>query len=98
MENIERYFTGKYAGERGATWWDILYGKLKQFAGNLLNGLGVPGFVRPLEIQDTLTNTYVQVRVSGFFTVISIDGRDYYFRRLTGEYDGSGISVAYSKD
>ncbi len=95
---IDRYFPGKHPATFGASWLDVISSELKQELGKLLNVLGLPGLIKPLEIHDTLTNTYVQVRVSGFFTVISVDGRDFYFKRLTGEYDGSGMSVGSRGD
>jgi hypothetical protein len=93
MQNTNGYFTGKHPPILGASWLEKIRGELKQGLGRFLNVLRFPGLVKPLEIHDTLTGTYIQVRVSGFFTVISIDGRDFYFKRLTGKYDGSGMSV-----
>lgn len=97
MNNIDRYFTGKRPPVFGATRWDIVRGEAKQIVGKLLNGLGAPGFVVPMKIHDSLTNTQIEVRLSGFFTVISIDGRDYYFKRLSGRYDGSGMALSQYK-
>ncbi len=96
--NIDRYFTGKHPPTSGASWLDVAHVELKQFMGKLIGYLGVPGLVKPMKIHDTLTNTNIQVRVSGLFTVISIDGRDYYFKRLTGKYDGSGMAVSRCKN
>lgn len=79
--------------QANAAWWEILREGLGEFAGKFLNWFGVAGFVQPMEIKDTLTGSSVSVRVSGYFTVITIDGREFYFKRLTGAYDGSGMSV-----
>jgi hypothetical protein len=65
--------------------------------GNALN-LFAPGFVRPVDCYDQLTRTHLKIEVCTLFTIISVDGRDYYFYRLTGGYDGSGMSAdGYAK-
>lgn len=56
----------------------------------ILDFFRVPGFVRKLEFHDKLTNTNIKIEPSFLFTVISINGRDYYFRRLSGRFDGTG--------
>ena len=58
-----------------------------------MNFLGFPGFVKSLKHYDRLTNTNIEVRLGGFFTVIAVNGKDYYFRRITGKYDGSGMNL-----
>lgn len=91
-------FQGGEAVKEGATWQVIVWEHIKQRVGYLLNSLGVPGFVKPTKVYDRLTNSHLEVRLGGFFTVVSVDGKDYYFRRLTGEYDGSGMAVSCDKD
>lgn len=93
MKQIERHFTGRNALQANARWWEGLCAGLGENFGKLLNWFGVAGFVQPMEIRDTLMGSNISVRVSGYFTVISVDGRDFYFKRLTGEYDGSGMSI-----
>jgi hypothetical protein len=58
----------------------------------ILNRAGLPGAVQDVEINDELTGQQVSVRVRALFTRISVNGRDYYFRRLSGRYDGTGSS------
>lgn len=53
----------------------------------------IPGFVKPIEYADRKTGDYISVRVSPRFTVVSINNRDYYFRRFTGGFDGTGYVV-----
>ena len=55
-----------------------------------LNRLGLPGFIQPFEFEDLVTGQKLKFTVSPFFTVISIDGRDYYFYRHNGKFDGTG--------
>ena len=68
----------------------IWLGRVKAWAGNLANRLGLPGTIRPLRYLDPLTGCLIEVRVGNLFTVISVDGRDYYFRRFSGRFDGTG--------
>ena len=62
--------------------------------GWLMESLGVPGAIQPFEIYDELTGQHVKVRVSARFTVIQVNGRDYYFYRYTGRFDGTGMGCS----
>ncbi len=75
----------------GATWWQIQWSRLRQRLGAMLNRLGFGGLVKPLVFDDLVTGQHLEIRVSEFFTTISVDGRDYYFRRLNGAFDGTGM-------
>lgn len=66
--------------------WRVLRGGLEWAVG----AARLPGFIRPHRIEDRVTGDTVVIRVSRRFTTVSVNGRDYYFRRLTGEYDGAG--------
>lgn len=92
------FFQGGEAPKGGATWQVIVWERIKQRAGYLFNSLGVPGFVKPTKVYDRLTNTHIEVRLGGSFTVVSVGGKDYYFRRFTGEYEGSGMGVNCNHD
>ena len=50
--------------------------------------LGLPGFVGPIVIHGA--SQKFSVLVCKRFTVITVDGTDYYFERLTGRFAGSG--------
>ena len=58
--------------------------------GNALNKIGWPGHIQPHSFYDPLMDWMIEITVSRAYTVISIDGRDYYFKRLTGAMDGTG--------
>jgi hypothetical protein len=73
-----------------ATWFDRLKTEVRWTLGSILNLFRIPGLVKPMRAYDRLTNTQIRIAVNHLFTVISIDGNDYYFRRLDGKYDGSG--------
>lgn len=63
------------------------------WAGKALVRLRRPGKVAPFEMRDPLTGQHVSVRVGPLFVVFSVNGRDYYFDRFTGRFDGTGSGV-----
>lgn len=73
-----------------ASWKDIIWGRLEALAGRFLQFLRVPGLVQPMKFVDPGTGTRVAVVTSPYFTKVSINGREYYFDRLTGRFDGTG--------
>lgn len=75
----------------GATKTDIVKGRVKFGLGQWLNRLHVPGAVRPLSFKDPVTENTIEVRLNPLFTVFSVNGRDYYFDRFTGRFDGTGL-------
>lgn len=68
---------------------DIIF----QFPNQLLTLINAPGFVVPIDFTDKVTGDYIRIRVTSRFTVISVNHRDYWFRRLAGKFDGTGYSV-----
>lgn len=81
------------ASTGSATRLDVLRLRAQEAVGGWLTRLGVPGAVQPWEYTDALTGQHVQVRTSALFTILTINGRDYYFSRLTGRFDGTGQMV-----
>ena len=74
----------------GATMIDVLGSRMRMGIGRLLNRLGVPAAIQPVEFTDETTKQHVAVAVDDLFVRLSVDGRDYYFDRLTGRFDGTG--------
>jgi hypothetical protein len=60
--------------------------------GRLLNLAGLPGFVQPGRYQSAI-GVNVAVRVSPLFTVVSVDGFEIYFYRLSGGIDGVSVTA-----
>ena len=50
--------------------------------------------IKPFVHHDNATGQTISLKESPFYTTLSIDGRDYYFIRETGEFDGTGMTVA----
>ena len=78
----------------GATRFDIFRCRIKAGVGRLLNRLRMPAAIQPMEVIDEITKQHVAVAVDDLFVRVSVDGRDYYFDRLTGRFDGTGSSPA----
>ena len=64
--------------------------RFKEWFYRLLNRVGAPGAIQEAAIDDPLTGQNIRVHVGLFFTRVSVNGRDYYFHRLTGKFDGTG--------
>lgn len=62
-----------------------------RFWGGLANLAGLPGFVQEAEYVSGEGAT-VRVRKSALYTVVTVNGVDAYFYRLTGGIDGIGVS------
>ena len=60
------------------------------WAGRILNLAGLPGFLRAGHHESELGT--VRVRVSPLYTVVTVNGVDVFFYRLTGGIDGVGIN------
>lgn len=68
--------------------------RLRVLAGKLYNLAGVPGIVRNCDYGATAHDIRVQVKAGELFTIITVNGLDIYFHRLTGSIDGIGFSGA----
>jgi hypothetical protein len=64
--------------------------RLRLLLGYLFNLAGVPGLVRECTYSGSAAKAEITVRLSGMFTIISVNGLDIYFHRLTGSIDGLG--------
>jgi hypothetical protein len=74
----------------GAGRWSIYRLRAREWLGRALNRLHVPGAVAPGVVTDPQTGRRITIRVGPLFVVFSVDGRDYYFRRFSGTFDGVG--------
>lgn len=55
-----------------------------------MTAVGIPGAIKSMQITDVLTDQHIEVRVGHLFVRLSVNGRDYYFDRITGKFDGTG--------
>ena len=63
--------------------------RFREKLGDFLNRLGFPGAIRSTELHDKATGLTLNVRVSAGYTRINVNGRDYFFDRITGRYDAN---------
>lgn len=67
---------------------------LRLFFGKLLNLVGFPASVSKCDYRSDALGATVKVEHRDLFTIISVNGLDVYFHRISGEIDGVGISRA----
>lgn len=74
----------------GATRIQVLIGRARECLGVFLNYLGIPSPIKDVVITDKLTGQIIEVKCGFLYTKVSVNGRDYYFDRLTGKFGGTG--------
>lgn len=77
----------------GATRWQVWRGRIRMWIGATLCRIWPVGLVRSFKIDDAVTGQHIEIRVGALFTIIAVNGRDYYFRRFTGKFDGTGMAI-----
>ena len=82
----------EHPAEFRASLFDILADRARAWFGDLLNRLGYPGTIAEAHISDSLTGITIDIRLGRRFTCLSVNGRDFYFHRLTGQFDGTGYA------
>lgn len=75
---------------KGASRWAVWKSRIEMWLCRLLNRIGLPGAIQEATIDDVLTGQRVSIHVGTLFTRVSVNGRDYFFRRLSGKFDGTG--------
>jgi hypothetical protein len=61
---------------------------LTRWAGKVANLAGIPGIVREGKYESAAVSIAVEVRRGEFHTVITVNGMDLYFHRMTGSLTG----------
>ena len=69
------------------------------------NDTDAVAIIRPIKITDDETGDRISVSVSPYYAKITVNSREYYFIRETGEFDGtatvvdsSPVALVYSAD
>ena len=65
---------------------------IRLWVGKLLVMARVPGFIVDQTYDAAVTRANVRVQLGPLFSVVSVNGLDVYFHRLTGKIDGVGFS------
>jgi hypothetical protein len=71
-----------------------MWTRARLWIGELLVQLGLPGLIVNQIYDAGVTRARVRVRLGPLFSVVSVNGLDIYFHRLTGKIDGVGFSPA----
>jgi hypothetical protein len=66
--------------------------RIRLLFGGLFKLAGVPGLVRDCRYESRTANAEITVKAGTLFTIISVNGLDIYFHRLTGSIDGVGTT------
>lgn len=88
---LDQTHTGT-AVQSNASVLEIWRGRFRGLIGGLLGKLGVPGLIKPVAIEDQVSGIKLSIHTGSLFSRISINGRDFYFNRLSGRFDGTGKS------
>ncbi len=63
---------------------------IRELPGKILQWLRLPGVLQPMDFPDKFTGDRIVIKTNERFTVVSVNNRDYYFRRVSGRFDGTG--------
>jgi len=66
---------------------------VRLWVGRLLDMMGLPGIIARQTYDAGISHTKVRVHLGPLFSVVSVNGLDIYFHRLTGKIDGVGFSA-----
>ena len=72
--------------------------QVRELIGKILNFAGFASPIRECDYGATVCKAHVVVKQHPLFTVISVNGLDIYFHRLTGEIDGVGLVPSSEED
>ena len=72
-----------------ASWLRI---QARAILGSVYNLAGTPGIVRDCDYSASICDARIRVKTGDLFTVITVNGLDIYFHRLSGKIDGVGFS------
>ena len=75
----------------GPSWSDRVREHLRGALGNILNRAGIAGAIQAVEIHDR--EDHLAVTIGTRLVRLSVNGRDYYFDRISGRYDGTGCTL-----
>ena len=88
MNAIVRFPIRDHCSVENASRLDTLKGRIRQCIGKILARL--PGLLASTTINDSFSGQRLEIKVGTIYTRISVNGRDYYFSRLSGKFNGTG--------
>lgn len=81
----------------GASWVSRTWSRIMLLMGSCMNKMGFPGAIQNVCIYDSLSQQHVEVHVGVLFTKLTVNGRDYYFSRYSGKFNGTGSGAHEQK-
>ena len=66
---------------------------LRDVYGRLLEWMHVPAKIREFEYVDPVTNETIYLSTGARYSVLHVGGKQLFFSRRTGEFDGTGSSL-----
>lgn len=78
------------SSDENASRLDILKSRIRECVGKILGRARLPGVITSTTINDAFSGQRLEIEVGIICTRISVNGRDYYFSRLSGKFDGTG--------
>lgn len=86
MSNIIlSFFKGEYPP---SVKWEEVREQILSTIDEERDGLAI---IKPFEYEDLLTGHKVSVQVNPYYSILSVDGREYYFEKETGKFDGTAF-------
>ena len=73
-------------------WWNTK-DRIKTGIASVFDFIGIPPMVNDVDIPDYASGIYLRISHSKRFTIVSVNGRDFWFNRLTGKFDGTGTGT-----
>jgi hypothetical protein len=77
----------------GASVLDLVRDRLREWLGRGLNMASIPGVIAATDIHDQTTGQHIAIAVSALSVRLTVNGRDFYFDRLTGRFRGAGSGL-----
>ena len=78
---------------RGISLWRKTNIGVRRFMGQLLEKAHAPAHIREFEYVDLDTNEIVYLSTGAQYSVLHVGGKQFYFERLTGRFDGTCTSL-----
>lgn len=67
--------------------------RIKLLIGGILKKFKLPAFIQDAEINDSLSGYKIKIRTAKLSSIITINGRDFHFDRITGKFSGTGSFI-----
>ncbi len=90
MATLVPFPSQSHCSVENASLLDILKSRIRQYVGKILGRVQVPGVIASATINDSFSGQRLEIKVGAICTRISVNGRDYYFSRLSGKFNGTG--------